>query len=143
MASLDGLTSGQSSTVTWTDIDGNKKFEILESFTFRENSNISDETAIDGVTRHPKFYMGWHGSAVYQRGSSALDDYFASQERNYYLGGDQINMTITQTIKEVNGSTTQWQFTGVVLMMEDGGSFSGTAIVKQSISWKANRRMKL
>lgn len=143
MSSQDGLTSGQSATVTWTDIDGNKNFQILESFSFRENSDIKDETAMDGITRHPKFWFGWHGGAVYQRGNNVLDQYFANGEANYYLGADQIDMTITLTIKELNGQISQYQFTGAVLMMEDGGTYSGTDIVKQSITWKAKRRMAL
>lgn len=143
MASQDGLTSGQSITIAWTDIDGNKDFEILESFTFKENSNAPDETAMDGTTRHPLFLFGWTGSAVFQRGSNFIDNYFAARERNYYLGGDQIDMTITQTIKELNGNISQYQFTGAVLQMEDGGTSSGTEIMKQTISWKSKRRIPL
>jgi hypothetical protein len=143
MPGQDGLTSGISSTTNWTDINGNQKFEILESFTFKENSDVKDETAIDGKTRHPLFLFGWTGSAVFQRGSNFIDTYFANRERNYYLGGDQINLTVTQTIKEVNGSISQYQFTGLILQMDDGGMYSGTEIVKQTLSWKCSRRLKL
>lgn len=143
MAGQDGLTSGQSSTITWTDINGNQNFQILESFTYKENSDVKDETAMDGTTRHPLFLFGWTGSAVFQRGSNFIDTYFANRERNYYLGGDQINLVVTQTIKEVNGSISQYQFTGLVLQMDDGGMYTGTEIVKQTLSWKCSRRLKL
>lgn len=143
MASQDGLTSGQSATVNWTDINGNKQYAILESFTYKEDADIPDETAMDGITRHPKFFKGWSGGAVYQRGNNVLDQYFAQQERIYYNGGDQIDLTITLTIKELNGAISQYQFVSAVMTMEDGGSYNGTAIVKQSVMWKAKRRMAL
>lgn len=143
MASLDGLTSGISQTLTMTDVNGVKEFAIIESFTANENADVQDHTAIDGITRHPKFYMGWHGSFVVQRSTPALDNYFADQERIYYQGGDQVNVTITQTIKEINGAISQWQYTDCVLSLTDGGGYSGTSIVKESVSFKARRKIKL
>lgn len=143
MASQDGLTSGQSVTTTWSDINGNKNWQILESFTAKEDADVPKQTAIDGKTRHPLFLRGWSGTAVYQRGSNSLDQYFADRERNYYNGADQVDLTITQTIKEVNGKISQYQFIGVTITMEDAGTVSGTDIVKQTISWQAKRRMAL
>lgn len=143
MASLDGLTAGQSNKIVFTSADGIEKFTILESFTAKEDAPISKEIAMDGTTRHPQFHQGWSGTAIFERGDHFLDDYIAAKERNYYLSGDQIDLTITQSISELDGTVTQYQFTGVVLTLEDGGNYSGTEIVKQSISFMAKRRLKL
>lgn len=143
MSNLDGLTSGQSTRLTIVDIDGVKNFSIIEAFSASENANIPDHTAMDGITRHPKFHMGWSGSFTYQRGSPALDNYIASSERNYYEGGDQVDATITQTISELDGTKSEWQFTGCVFMLTDGGQYSGTDIVKQSVTFKAKRKIRL
>jgi hypothetical protein len=143
MSNLDGLTSGISHTLVLTDVDGLKDFTIIESFSANENADVQDHTAMDGITRHPKLHQGWHGSFVYQRGSPVLDQYFAKQERVYYQGGDQINITITETIRELNGTITQWQYTNCVLSLTDGGQYSGTTIVKQSVAFKARRKIPL
>lgn len=143
MSSLDGLTSGQSTKIVFTSPDGVQKFAILESFTAKPDSPTLKEIAIDGTTRHPHLPQGWSGTCVFQRGNHFLDDYIAAQETNYYLGGDQINLTITQSISELDGSVTQWQFTGVVPTLEDGGNYSGTEIVKQTMSFMGARRFKL
>lgn len=143
MSNLDGLTSGISHTLVLTDIDGLKSFTNLESFSANENADVQDHTDISGITRHPKLHQGWHGSFTYQRGSNALDAYFANQERNYYQGGDQTNITITESIKELDGTISQFQFTECVLSLTDGGTYSGTTIVKQTVAFKARRKLLL
>lgn len=141
MSNLDGLTSGISHTLVLTDLDGLKKFTNLESFSANENADVQDHTDIGGITRHPKLHQGWHGTFVYQRGSNDLDMYFANQERNYYQGGDQINITIKETINELNGTISEFQFTECVLSLTDGGTYSGTTIVKQTVAFKARRKI--
>lgn len=143
MSNLDGLTSGISTQIEITNVDGVKKFEILESFHSVQVAPILSETAIDGITRHPQLHREWTGTLVFQRGSNVLDLYVAERERFYYEGGDQVNLTVTQTIKELNGTVTRFQFTDLVLEMEDGGTYSGTDIVRQSFSWKCRRRIVL
>jgi len=141
--SLDGLSAGQSVKLTITDPSGVKKFELLRSFKSKQVSNIESRVYIDGRTRHPKFYKGWEGTFEFDRGSSAIDDYFNQQESAYYLGGDQINCTITQTITEINGSTSQYVFSDVVLNYDDAGTASGEEVITQSVSFECSRRQAL
>jgi len=143
MSNLDGLTSGISQTLVITDINGLKTFATIESFSATENADVQSHTDINGITRHPKLHMEWTGSFVFQRTSPALDIYFADQERIYYQGGDQVNVSINETIKETDGSFTKWQYTDCVLTLTDGGRFSGTEIVKQSVSFKGRRKIKI
>src|ERR1700749_3540626 len=133
MGSLDGLSAGQSVKLTIADVNGVKKFEILRRFTSKPDNTIEKRVYMDGTTRHPKFFKGWSGSFEFDRGSSAIDDYFNDQESNYYLGGDQINCTITETITELNGKTSQFVYSDAVLDLETAGDKSGEEIVTETV----------
>lgn len=138
-----GLTSGIDYKITFTDANGVEDFEIFESMTAKEDATTTKEIAMDGNVRHPKFHQGWSGELVFQRNSNFLDKYFANQESDYYLGIDQMPMTITETITNPNGSVNQYQFTQVVLVMENSGNRSGTEIQKQTINFQASRRLTI
>lgn len=140
---LDGLTSGIDHKITFVDINGVEQYSLLESFTSKEDATVSKEIQMDGNVRHPKFHVGWSGSFVLQRNSPFADSYFAAQEASYYLGADQLNLTITETIQENDGSVSQWQYAGVVLVYEDAGNYSGTEIVKQRVSFMCARKFQL
>ncbi len=137
---VDGLISGIDSKITFNDVNGVQKFVILENFTSKEDAVILKEISIDGVPRHPKLHQGWSGSFTLQRTNDVMDRYIALQEAAYYQGIDQVPMTITQTITEVNGSVSQYQYTGVVIALEDAGNYSGTEIVKQRVTFMARRK---
>lgn len=140
---LNGLTSGIDTVVTFTDLNGVQQFAIVENFTSQEDATVGKEIAIDGTVRHPKFHQGWSGSFTMQRNSNFTDAYFAAQEATYYLGGDQIPVTINQTITENDGTVSQYQYTNVVLKLDNSGNYSGTEIVKEQVSFMGARKINL
>ncbi len=140
---VNGLNSGLDVKITYSDANGVQQFAILQSFSASENANAPEKVSIDGTTRFPKFHMGWKGTFEYQRDSNVLDNYIANQESQYYLGVDQLPGTITQTITENNGTVSQYSYSNVVLILENGGTWSGTDIVMQSFSFLASRKQQL
>lgn len=140
---LDGLTSGIDHKLVLTDVNGVQNFALIESFTSKEDATVDKLIQMDGNVRHPKFHVGWSGSFVLQRNSDLTDSYFANQEALYYQGVDQQDLTILETIQENDGTVTQWQYQRVVLTLEDAGDFSGNAIVKQTVSFMAARKVAL
>lgn len=140
---LDGLTSGIDHKITFTDVNGVETFALIESFTSKEDAVTDKLIQMDGNVRHPKFHQGWSGSFVLQRNSDFTDAYFAAQESSYYQGIDQIPLTITETIQENNGTVSQFQYSQVVITLDDAGSYSGTEIVKQRVSFMAARKFQL
>ncbi len=139
----NGLSTGIDHKLVFNDINGVENFVIIENFTSKEDAVVGKEIAMDGTVRHPKFHEGWSGSFTLQRTSNFADNYFALQEAAYYLGIDQLPMIITETITEPDGSINQYQYTNVVLALEDAGNWSGTEIVKQRISFMASRKLEL
>jgi len=89
---------------------------------------------------------GWKGSFEIDRADSTLDDFFAQAEDDYYAGADATVITIQHTIASpmvgAQGPAAQYLYTGVVLKLEDAGSYSADAVVKQKVSFMASRRQK-
>lgn len=140
---VNGLSSGIDHKLVFTDVNGIQQFVIIENFTAKEDAVMDKVISMDGTVRHPKFHEGWSGSFTLERSNNVMDNYIALQEASYYQGTDQLPITITETISEPNGTTSQYQFTGVVITMEDAGNWSGTEIVRQRISFMASRRIEL
>lgn len=139
----NGLSTGIDHKLVFTDVNGNQQFVIIENFTSKEDAVMDKVIAMDGTVRHPKFHEGWSGSFTLQRSNNVMDNYIALQEASYYLGQDQLPMTITETISEPDGTTSQYQYTNTVIMLEDAGNWSGTEIVRQRISFMASRKIEL
>lgn len=140
---LNGLSSGIDHKITFTDVNGVVNFAIIENFNSKEDATTDKVIAMDGTVRHPKFHQGWSGSFTLERNSDFMDAYIASQESSYYLGADQLPITITETIEENNGTISQWQYTNVVIYLEDAGNYSGTEIVKQRATFMASRKLNM
>ena len=141
---LDGLSAGVSHTLSFVDSTGNLLFNTaLESFSSKPDTSIEKFVQADGQTRHPKFHMGGSGSFIVGRESSYIDDYFITQQNIYLSGGNQVDVTVTETVQEGDGSITQYQYVNCVLTLDDSGTWSGTAIVKQHISFAYSKKTKL
>lgn len=139
----NGLNTGIDHKIVFTDATGVQQFVILESFTAKEDATTDKVVAMDGTVRHPKFHQGWSGSFVLERSNNTLDRYLALQEASYYRGIDQVPMTITETITEVDGAVTKYQYTNVVIYLSDGGTWSGTEIIRQNVTFEASRKLLL
>jgi len=140
---LNGFTVGRDIALTFVGPNGPLQFNLITDF--RSKPEITDQKikGLDGITRHVRFPDGWSGSLSIERQDSTIDDYFAQLEANYYAGLNEQSMTITETITEVNGSVSQYQYTGVLLKLDDAGDYSGDKTVKQSVSFVAQRRFKV
>lgn len=138
-----GLSSGVTNTLTFVDQNGNVNFTGIESFTAKEDAPTERFIQMNGVVSNPQFPHGWSGSFMIGRKGNFMDNYIAAKESDYYANGNQITMTITQTIKESDGSISQYQYLGVVITLDSAGDWTGTSIVKQSVSYVASRRIKI
>lgn len=143
MAGVDGILLGQDLKLTFTDINGNYDFAIVESFRSSETPNIISETAMDSEFRVFYFPKGWTGTIVLQQNNDIVNQYFANRESQFYLGADQVDITITVTLTYKGGTQAQYQFTGCVLTLSDAGDFTGASIVKQTISFTAKRYQRI
>jgi hypothetical protein len=115
----------------------------ITAFTAKQNTKELDSKGLDGINRLASLPDTWSGDFSIDRASSALDDYFAQVEAGYYSGGILNAVRITETIQEASGVITQYRYDGVSLSYTDAGNYQGDAYVKQKLTWKASRRIKV
>jgi hypothetical protein len=140
---LNGFTIGRDLSVNIQTPNGPLNLALVTKFTAKPDITDVKVKGLDGRTRHLRFPDGWSGSFEVERQDSTLDDYFASEEANFYAGLDLAPSTITETITEASGVVSQYQFVGVIFKLEDAGDFAGDATVKQKLSFVAEQRIKL
>lgn len=86
---------------------------------------------------------GWEGSFEVSRADATLDSYFAAYEAAYYAGVNLPAGFIQETIEEVAGNVSTFQFQGVVLYFEDAGDAEAEKNVIQRVSFAASTRIQL
>lgn len=116
---------------------------ITTSFTAKQDAKMLDSKGLDGINRVAAIPDTWSGDFTVDRSGTGVDDLFAAIEAQYFNTGVLNNYRITQTIQEAGGAISQYRFDGVALSLADAGDWKGDAFVKQKISWKASKRLKL
>jgi hypothetical protein len=92
------------------------------------------------ATELPK---GWEGSFEVERGSSAVDDFIAAAEVAYRTSGSLPYGQVYQYVNEPDGSTSTYQYTGVVFRLVNAGIWRGDGAVKQKLEFFAAARVRL
>jgi hypothetical protein len=140
---LNGFSVGRDIATNIQTPSGALPLALITKFTSKPETTDKKVKGLDGRTRHLIFPDGWTGSFEVERMDSTVDDFFAAQEAGYYAGLDLLPSTITETITEASGATTQYQFNGVILKLDDAGDWEGDNTVKQKISFMAETRIKV
>lgn len=140
---VNGFTVGRDVSLDIIGPSGPLRFSLITGFMAKPDITDQKIKGLDGITRHVRFPDGWSGSFDIERENSLVDDYFAELEANYYAGLNEKSCTITETITEVSGAVTQYQFVGVLFKLDDAGDYKGDATVKQKLSFVSSRRLKV
>lgn len=98
---------------------------------------------IDGVQLAAELPKGWEGAFELERGSSSVDDFIAQIEAAYFNGGMVRPGTLYQYVQEVDGSTSTYQYEGVVFKLAQAGTWRGDASVKQRLEFFGVKRKRV
>ncbi len=98
---------------------------------------------LDGVPMGAELPKGWEGSFEVERGTSAVDDFIAVSEQTYLSQGSLPAGTVYQYVTEVDGSTSTYQFSGVVFKLVNAGIWKGDSTVKQKLEFFATQRQRI
>lgn len=141
---MNGFTVGRDVSLDIFGSLGNvERFNLITNFDSKQNTSRITIKGIDGVNRYLELPEGWEGTLAITRADARVDNYFAQLEANYYAGSNISAAAITETIQEPGGGISQFRYEGVMMKLDDAGSFQGDAEVKQRISWCAARRRKV
>jgi hypothetical protein len=98
---------------------------------------------LDGVPMGAELPKGWEGNFDVERGTSAVDDFIAVAEQAFFTQGFLPAGTVYQYITEVDGSTSTYQYNGVVFKLANSGSWKGDSSVRQRLEFFATQRQRL
>lgn len=141
---VNNFNVGRDMTLQIVGYDGTiQNFTLQTSFDTKQETHSIKIMGMDGTVRFLELPAGWSGSFGFDRQSDNLDNYFSQLESAYYSGLNVQAATLTETIVEVDGSTSQFRYTGTVFKLDDAGSWQGDKQVGQKISFSASRRLKV
>lgn len=98
---------------------------------------------LDGVQLGAELPRGWQGGFTLDRGTSAVDDFIAQIELAYLSGQAIASGTLYQYVSEVDGSTSTYQFEGVVFKLSSAGMYRGDMPVAQKLDFFASTRKRV
>jgi hypothetical protein len=98
---------------------------------------------LDGVPMGAELPKGWEGSFEVERGTSAVDDFMAAAEQAFFTQGYLPAGTVYQYVQEVDGSTSTYQYSGVVFRVSNSGTWRGDSSVKQKLEFFATQRQRI
>lgn len=115
----------------------------ITGFSSAPNNGVDKRKGFDGKTRTLISPGDWQGSLDIDRFNSAIEDYWAQIEADYYAGLDTAYGTIQETIQEPNGSITQYRYEDMALDLKDLGSKTADQAVTIKLDFHASRRTKI
>ena len=140
---INNFSVGRDLTLTIVTPSGPLNLNLITGFDSSPDMPEIRVKGLDGITRHARFFDGWHGSFSIERSDNTVDAYFAQLEANYYAGFNELACTITETITEASGAVSQYRYLNVLLKLDAAGSWAGDQTVKQKLSFVAARRMAI
>lgn len=140
---VNGFNVGSDVAIDINTARGTLRASIRTGFSAKQITKDVESEGADGVNRYATLPAGWEGSLDFDRANGVLDDYFAAREADYFGGLVSDTITITQTVTNPDGSINQYRFVGVCLKFDDSGESGGQKTIRQKVSWKASRRIKV
>jgi hypothetical protein len=136
---INTLSVGRDITLNIHSPSGEINIPTVISFTCKPKPDVRSSVAMNGNVLFAPIPLGYAGSIVIDRTSPALQQIWTAYENAYYGGQNLLASTITETIKEADGTVTQWIATGVMFDAQDFGDWMGNDIVKQTLNFNASK----
>jgi hypothetical protein len=115
----------------------------VTGFESRQLTQSIRVTRLDGRQLATELPKGWEGSFDVERGNSVVDDFISQIESTYYATGPVNAGTLYQYVNEPDGSTSTYQYHGVVFKLGSAGQWKGDASVKQKLEFFAATRSRI
>lgn len=140
---INNYNTGRDLSVNFTLPGGNLGsviFSNVTSWEARQRTKMVESHGIDGLNRFQEIPTGWEGSLEIDRATQNMDVALSTIENLYFAGQPVPASSITETIQEPLGGTTQWLYTGVMFKFAEHGKWQGDNKVTQRMDWVASER---
>jgi hypothetical protein len=141
--SVTAFSIGRDTQLVIMGPSGRVDLTHVTGFESRQLTHAVRVSRMDGTQLGAELPRGWEGSFEIERGSSVVDDFIASAEQLYYAGGPVPGGTMYQYVTETDGSTSTYQYDGVVFRLASAGAWKGDASVRQKLEFFSTRRRRI
>lgn len=140
---LNSFSTGKDCQVVVLGPFGRVDFDHVTGFESRQVTASVRVDRMDGTMLGAELPKGWDGVFDIERGSPAVDDMLSQIEQAYLSGTTPAAGTLYQYVDEIDGSTSTYQFNGVVFKLTSAGAYKGDASVKQRLEFFATSRSRV
>lgn len=123
-------------------VEGALRFQIKTGWTASPQYDDLESKALDGVPRFDNIPKGHKLTMTFDRADPNVDRYFANREARYFANQAYTLATITETIRNVGGSTSVYRYTGVSLKQAES-AWKGNSITTGQIEGMAARKIQI
>lgn len=115
----------------------------IEDVDFKPATHVDKFVLMNSQVIHNAIPQGGDGTIRVKRADSTVEDFQAAFEANFFLGLPNLKGIITETINNPDGTVSQYQFLGVILIIEDMGNWKGEVAVNQQIKFHYDSFVKV
>ena len=141
--SLTNFSVGRDTQLVVIGPTGRIDLAHVAGFEARQITQSVRLSRLDGTPMGTELPKGWEGTFEVERGNSAVDDFIAAAEQQYFSGGPSTPGTMYQYVNETDGSTSTYQFDTVTFKLVSAGQWKGDSSVKQKLEFFAIRRRRI
>ena len=120
--------------------EGELRFSIITGFEANARTQQLESRPLSGEALFADLPDGWEGTLEIDRANAELDRWYARRETAYFRGARLNNISITETVNEIDGSVTSFRYTNVSMTLSGGRTVRGNEKVPQRVTWRASRR---
>ena len=140
---INSFSNGRDCQLVVMGPQGRVDLTYVTGFESRQLTQSVRLDRLDGVPMGAELPKGWEGSFDLERGTSEADDFISAMETAFFANGVIPAGTLYQYVAETDGSTSTYQYSGVVFKLANAGAWRGDASVKQRLEFFATQRQRL
>ena len=141
---VNGYSLGRDCSISLVTPTGTLTLNGLYAFQAKPKYTQLESKPLNGVVNHAAIPQGGSGTFKLDRSDATVETYFTNFEAAYLSNGaTNSNCTALETIQEADGSTSQWQYGGMQLMLEDSGNKEADKKVELTISFNYSTKTRL
>ena len=143
--SVNGFSIGHDLSVDIVDIVTGKQvvFPLITGFSAEPQTKQISSEPLNGPPLYAENPNGWRGTIDFDRTDNSIDIFFAGREAAYFKGVSLFNVTITETIQEKDGTTTQFRFPNCALKYSQAGQWKASDKVSLRLDWMGSTRIQV
>lgn len=141
--SFTSFSLGRDTQLVVIGSSGRVDLSHVTSFEARQMTQSIRISRLDGMALGTELPKGWEGTFELERGNSAVDDFIASTEQEYFNGSIPAPGTMYQYVTEPDGSVSTYQYDTVTFKLLSAGQWKGDSSVKQKLEFFASRRRRI